>query len=300
MNKIILSTIVTSVLLTGTIWADSYATKDANMKKVQNTVINNTKEDAKNTQVKLIDEALESLKLTTSALKDLENNNGSMARKNIELALGKLEVILSAENTPKLLPIDNGMRITNFLGSAEDVKKIVLEVKALLSANKVQEARHLLSTLQSEVDITVVNLPLTTYPDALKLASKYILEENNEEAKKILKLALSTFAEVHQTISLPLANTTHFITLASNIAKKDKELALKYLKGAKEALDKSEALGYISDSATTYKELHEKIETIEKEIKGPNKAEKLFKKLSEKLKEFKSKVLSSKEDTSGK
>ncbi len=292
MNKIILSTIVSSVLLAGSICADSFATKDATIKSVHNTVLNNTKEDAINSQVKLIDEAIESLNLTTNALKNLENNDGKMARKNIELALGKLEVILSAENAPKLLPIDNGMRITNFLGSAEDVKKIVSEVKELLSDNKVQEARYLLSTLQSEINITVISLPLTTYPDALKLASKYILEGKNEEGKKTLKLALSTFAEENQIISLPLANTTHFISLASNIAKKDKELALEYLKEAKDALNKSEALGYISDSAITYKELHEKIETIEKEIKGPNKAEKLFKKFNEKLKEFKSKMLS--------
>ncbi len=300
MKKIILSTIATSVLLTGALYADSQVSKDASIKEAQNTVIGNTKKDAENGQVKLVKEALESLTLTTEALKNLEDNNGTSARKNIELALGKLEVILSVENAPKLLPVDNGISITNFLGSAEDVKKIVLEVKALLSINKVQEARHLLSTLQSEVDITVVNLPLVTYPDALKLASKHILEEKNKEAKEILKLALSTFTEIHQIIPLPLANTTHLIVLASDIAKEDKELALKYLKGAKDALDKSEALGYISDSSTTYKELHTKIEAIEKEIKGPNKAEKLFEELNEKLKEFKSKVFSSKKDRSNK
>lgn len=300
MKKIILSTIATSVLLTGTLYADSEVSKDTSIKEAHSTVIDKTKKDAQSAQVKLIDEALESLKLTAKALKDLEDNKSDSARKNIELALGKLEVILSAKDTPKLLPIDSSMSIYNFLGSAEDVEKVVLEVKALLTVNKIQEARALLSTLQSEVDITVVSLPLATYPDALKLASKHILAEKNKEAKEILKLALNTFTEVHQIIPLPLANTTHLIALASDVAKKDKELALKYLKGANDALDKSEALGYISDSSTTYKELHKNIEAIEKEIKGPNKAEQLFEDFSKKLKEFKSKVFSSKEDTSSK
>ena len=300
MKKIILSTIATSVLLTGTLYADSEVSKGTSIKEAQSTVIDKTKKDAQSAQVKLIDEALESLKLTAKALKNLEDNKSDSARKNIELALGKLEVLLSAEDTPELLPIESRMSIHNFLGTAEDVKKIVMEVKTLLSVNKVQEARELLSTLQSEVDITVVSLPLSTYPDALKLASKHILAEKNKEAKEILKLALSTFTEVHQIIPLPLANTTHLIALASDVAKKDKELALKYLKGANDALDKSEALGYISDSSITYKELHKNIEAIEKEIKGPNKAEQLFEDFSKKLKEFKSKVFSSKENTSSK
>jgi ribosomal protein S20 len=216
------------------------------------------------------------------------------------LALGKLEVILSAEDSPKLLPIDNQIRVYSFIGSAEDVKKTVKTVKALLSVNKIQEARELLSTLQSEIDVGVVNLPLATYPDALKLASKHILEGKTKEAKEILKLALSTFTEVHQIIPLSLINTNHLVSLASDVAKKDKELALKYLKGASDELDKSEALGYISESSTTYNELHKLIEEVEKEIKGPNKAEKLFKDLSEKLKEFKEKIFSEENKNSSK
>jgi hypothetical protein len=38
------------------------------------------------------------------------------AKKNIELALGKLESILLAKNTPKLLPIENRMVVKNFIG----------------------------------------------------------------------------------------------------------------------------------------------------------------------------------------
>jgi len=52
----------------------------------------------------LIQEALNSLKLTTDALKNLDEKN-QVKLKNIELALGKLEAILSAKNSPKLLPI---------------------------------------------------------------------------------------------------------------------------------------------------------------------------------------------------
>jgi hypothetical protein len=300
MKKIILSTITASMLLTGAVYADTQVSKEVSVKEANIAASDSAKKDAKNGQVKLAKEALKSLELTAQALKDLDDNNSDAARKNIELALGKLEVILSAEDSPKLLPIDNQIRVYSFIGSAEDVKKTVKTVKALLSVNKIQEARELLSTLQSEIDVGVVNLPLATYPDALKLASKHILEGKTKEAKEILKLALSTFTEVHQIIPLSLINTNHLVSLASDVAKKDKELALKYLKGASDELDKSEALGYISESSTTYNELHKLIEEVEKEIKGPNKAEKLFKDLSEKLKEFKEKIFSEENKNSSK
>ena len=222
MKKIILSTITASMLLTGAVYADTQVSKEVSVKEANIAASDSAKKDAKNGQVKLAKEALKSLELTAQALKDLDDNNSDAARKNIELALGKLEVILSAEDSPKLLPIDNQIRVYSFIGSAEDVKKTVKTVKALLSVNKIQEARELLSTLQSEIDVGVVNLPLATYPDALKLASKHILEGKTKEAKEILKLALSTFTEVHQIIPLSLINTNHLVSLASDVAKKDK------------------------------------------------------------------------------
>ena len=295
MKKIILSTVTVSMLLTGVLYSDTQVSKEeVSAKEVNVVALDSAKKDAKNGQVELAKEALESLELAAKALESLEDNDSNAARKNIELALGKLEVILSAEDAPELLPIDNQIRVYNFLGSTKDVKKTVKTVKLLLDANKIQEARELLSTLQSEIDVALVSLPLTTYPDALKLASKHILGKRTKEAKEILKLALSTFTEVHQIIPLPLINASHLVNLAADVSKKDKELALKYLKSANDELDKSEALGYVSKSDTTYNELHKLIEGVEKEIKGPNKAEQIFKNLSKKLKEFKEKIFSEK------
>jgi len=296
MKKIILSTVAVSMLLTGVLYSDTQVSKEGvSVKKANVVALDGAKKDAKDEQVELAKEALESLELAAKALESLENNDSNAARKNIELALGKLEVILSAENAPKLLPVDNQIRIYNFLGLTKDVKKIVITAKLLLDANKIQEARELLSILQSEIDIAVISLPLATYPDALKLASKHILGKKTKEAKEVLKLALSTFTEVHQIIPIPLINTSHLVNLAADVSKKDKELALKYLKSASDELDKSEALGYVSKSDTTYNELHKLIEGVEKEIKGPNKTEQIFKNLSKKLKEFKEKIFSEKD-----
>ncbi len=291
MKKTLLSTLVASLLLS------NFAIANTNLssKEVSKNALKTATEDAKSHQVKLVKEALNSLELSAKAVKALDENKSDEAKKDIELALGKLEGILSVKNTPKLLPIENRVVVKNFIGTADDVKKALSEVKRLLTVGKVQEAGELLISLQSELDITVINLPLVSYPDALKLASKYLIENKPQKAKEVLVLALNTFTEIEQVIPIPLINSLNLVLVATDIAKSDKEQALKHLTMASDELKKAQELGYVSKSTATYKEIQDLIEKTEKEVKGPNKAEKLFKELADKLKEFKSKILSTHE-----
>jgi tetratricopeptide (TPR) repeat protein len=235
------------------------------------------------------------LEYTNNALIALSKKDIKSAQADIEKALGKLEVILSAKNSPKLLPIDSSVVMSEFVGTSKDVKKSVDAVKDLLDDNKIQTARLLLNTLQSEIDVTVVSLPLATYPDALKLAAKYLHEEKAEKAKSVLEVALSTFDKTTTVIPLPLLKATDLINVSASLSKNGKKKeALKYLNAAEDQLDTAEALGYVSHSDTTYKALHSAIKNVRKEIKGKNKAEKLFDELKTKLKDFKEKVFSEK------
>jgi len=292
MRKLLLSTIAASLLLSTAGIAKEQAAKDATVGQVNRIAISNAKEDAKNNQATLVQEAIESLKYAQSAVIALEHNDAKKATDALEKAIGKLEVIMAAKDAPALLPVDNVIRVQEFVGTSSDVEKAVSTVQDLLEKGKVQEARALMIPLVSEIDITVVSLPLASYPDALKLAAKYVHDNKLDKAKEVLYIALSTFTEVTQVVPIPLLESTDLIAAASRIAKEDKELAIKYLDGANEALNVAEKLGYVSKSETTYKMLHEKIEEVKKEIKGKNKAEKLFESLAEKLKEFKSKIVS--------
>ena len=289
-KKLILSTLTASLLLQSSLFG--VESKPLTTQAISAKATKNATKDAKDKEDILIKEALSSLRLASSALKNLEEGKNVDAKKDIELALGKLESILVAKDAPKLLPIDQRVVVKNYIGSAEDVEESVDKVKDLLDDNKVQEAVELLSSLQSEIDVTVVNLPLVTYPDALKLASKFIIEDKPEMAKDVLKVALSSFSEVTQVIPLPIINALKLVDVAKDVAKEDKKQALNYLNAANDELDKAQALGYISKSATTYKELHSLIEDVQDEIKGANKAEKMFDELGKKLKEFKSKIFS--------
>ncbi len=293
MKRVLLSAITASLLLGTAGIAKEQAAKDATVKEVNRIAISNAKEDARSHPAKLVNEAIESLKFAQNAVVALEHKDKKAATENLEKAIGKLEVIMAAKNAPKLLPINNIVRVQEFVGTAEDVDKAVKTVKDLLDEGKVQEARALIAPLASEIDITVVNLPLASYPEALKLAASYVHDGKLDKAKEVLYIALSTFTEVTEVVPIPLLESADLIAAASRIAKEDKERALKYLDAASDALDVAEKLGYISESTTTYKMLHEKIKAVQKEIKGKNKAEKLFEDLAAKLKEFKSKIVSS-------
>ncbi len=290
MKRVLLSTI-TAVALLGSIgYAKEKTPENATVKQVKSVAVSNAKSDAVTGQNKLVQEAIDSLKASHEALLALDKGEKEKALKDIAKALGKLEVILSAKDAPKLLPIKSVVAVNEFVGTSDGVKAAVKLTKELLDNGKVQLARKMLAPLQSEIDITTISLPLVSYPDALKLASTYIHSNKIEMAKEVLAIALNTFDEVTVVVPIPLLKATDLIAAASDIAQKDKEKAIVYLEAASESLKVAKELGYVSKSETSYKMLQDKIDEIKKEIKGKNKAEKLFESLKEKLADFKKKV----------
>jgi len=292
MKNILLSTLLSSLLLSSGLYAKSNI---KSVTDVSHSAVTKGTQNALANQKKLIKEAVKSLEYTNNALIALSKNDTKSAQSDIEKALGKLEVILSAKNAPKLLPIDSSVTMVEFVGTKKDVENTLKSVQDLLKHHKVQVARALLNTLQSEIDVTVVSLPLVTYPDALKLAAKYLHDNKVAKAKSVLEVALSTFDKTTTVVPLPLLKATDLINVSASLSKNGKkEEALKYLKAAEDQLDVAEALGYVSHSSTTYKAMHTAIQHVRKEIKGKNKAEKLFDKLKNELKDFKNKIFSEK------
>ena len=286
MKKVLVSLVAAGLLVSGAFASE--ATKAESNKAVAQAKAKVQKEQK---EVKIVKEAVEAVALTHKVLAELEKGNKEKAIKELEDAIGKLEVVLSAPNAPALIPIDSAVEVVDFPGTLQDIKTALISAKALLAENKIQEARAILDTLRSEIVLKVVSLPLASYPAALKLAAKFLHEGRVDEAKNVLNQALATFVEVDVVTPIPLLQAIHLVEIAQSEAKKDKQKALDMLKAAKRALKKAEALGYTSDSDTTYKMLEDMIEKVEKEVKGKNEAQKLFEELIKKLKEFKEKAI---------
>jgi len=284
MKKTLISLATATLLFSTAVYAKTST-------EVSKETIKQAKQDAKTHQVALVQEAVKSLLLTQKVLVDIDKKDTKDAIKDLEDAIGKLEVILANKKTPKLLPVDSSVKAIEFVGNLKKVKDDIKVVKKLIADGKLQDARKLLNTLQSQINIITVSIPLVSYPDALKLAAKYLHDNKTHEAKMVLETALNTLVEEKIVLPIPILKAEGLIKAASLIAKSDKNQALRHLDQAKEELEIAKTLGYVSTSDTTYKMLDDAINNIEKEIKGKNKAEKLFESLISKIKEFKEKAI---------
>jgi tetratricopeptide (TPR) repeat protein len=283
MKKLLVSFAAAALLCAPAIMAETSA-------EVSAGAVKSAKSKAESKQVAVVQEAVDAVLLTQKVLDSIEKKDLESAKKDLEKAIGKLEVVLAHKEAPALLPIDSSIVAVEYVGDLKSIKESLKLVRKLLDDNKIQEARRLLGTLQSEIDIVTVNLPLVSYPQALKLAARYLHDGKTKEARDVLEMALGTLVQNEVVIPLPLLKAEALVTAASKIAKSDKSQALKHLEAAKEELKIAEALGYTSSSDITYKALDDAIASVEKEIKGKNEAEKLFDELMEKLKAFKEKA----------
>ncbi len=290
MKKILLSSLAAITLLSTQAMA---LEANASTKAVSASAISKAKKDAKakSDSVKVVKEAVESVKLVGDVLVALDKNKKDEAIKTLEKAIGKIEVVLSNPKAPALIPLESKVIVQHFVGTSEDAATAVITSEALLSKGKVQAARRIVMGLVDEVDVATVNLPLATYPIALKEAAKYLHENKVDEARKVLAATLNTFVDITAVTPLGILEAETLVNAASKIAKENKKLALAHLDQAKEALKRAKVLGYTSSSDTTYKMLNDAISAVEKEIKGKNEPAKLFEELKAKLKEFKEKAL---------
>jgi tetratricopeptide (TPR) repeat protein len=284
MKKILTSVVAASILVTSSFAAD------AKTNTVSKNAVVKAEQKAQSTQ--LIKEAIRAIQFTQDALIYLHNKKTDKAKESLKKAVGELAVVLNSPNAPYLLPVDVQINAYQFVGDVKKIESLTSQAKELLKENKIPQAREILNSLRSEIDIKTVNLPLATYPAALNLAIKYINENKIKEAKDVLAMALSTLVEVDNIIPIPLIKAQALAEEASKIVKKDKKQALKYLDEAKHQLVIAEALGYTSTSDTTYKMLKDEITKLENEINKGHKTGSIFSDLISKLKEFKEKAIS--------
>ncbi len=270
--------------VTPAVWAETSA-------EVSSQAVKSAKAEARDKRVEVIKEAVDALYLTHQVLADLDKKNSEKAVKDLEKAIGKLEVVLADKKAPAMLPIDSSVVAVEYLGDLKSIRENLALVRKYLKDGEIQEARRVLDKLRSEIDVVTVSLPLISYPQALKLAARYLHEEKVDEARDILEMAINTLVRDEIIIPVPLLKAEALVEEARKVAKKDKEQALKHLDAARNELKLAEALGYASSSDTTYKMLDDAVSSVEKEIKGKNRAEKLFAGLKEKLKEFKAKAI---------
>ena len=238
----------------------------------------------------ILQEAIAAVAETEKALQALEQNKPKDALKALEVATGKLELLLARDPKLALAPIGVTVRTYDLLARPETVKTVVKEAEDLLEDGEVQKARHLLANLASEIVFTTTSIPLATYPDAIKAISPLIDAGKIDEAKQALRAALSTLVITDEIIPLPVLRADYMLaaakTLSENMERSDEDNKLleRLLKSARVQLQLAEALGY--GNKKLFKPLYKEIDEIERKTAGGKGGKGWFDSLEKKLDEL--------------
>ena len=293
---VVLSLLFSLLTVNSTVMANSNSTTKMKKAETSAQVSKNAVQKEKNKATQMNDNldqsAIKAVSETYKVVELLDKKKDKEALDLLKKVIGELEVILTAHENISLLPIDSYTVVIDSPMKPEDIKSTIKEVKKLLDKGDVQAAKILLDTLQSEIDIVINNLPLGTYPDAMKLASKYIIDKKYKQAKEVLTVALNSMVEKNIIIPLPIVRAYALVDAASKQATTNKDKALNYIDEAKNQLEIAKLLGYGNDDSKIYEDLQKSLDKIQKEVKGKNKAEKMFEDFLKKLKDFKKKLIS--------
>ncbi len=257
---------------------------------VKKGAVTEAKKEAEEWREKISAEAAEAVALTMQALTLLDQGQKDQALKTIQKALGKLDVALAVNKDLSTVPIDVDIVVNDIVADLDFIKKNLEEVKRLLHKGYVQDARRLLNTLQSEIDIVIQELPLASYPPALRLAAKYVAAGKIEEAKDVLHLALSSLVVREIVIPLPFVKAADLVVQAEKMAKEKPEEAVKFLKEAEKQLKLAQILGYAPGEKKNYREAEKLLREAEKKLEAKEHPKEHFKRLKKIISELKAKV----------
>jgi len=220
----------------------------------------------------LLQQATAAVRESQNALMALDEKKSEEAIAALERAIGKLEVILARDPELMLAPSDVSAVTYDVLASIEAVREARDQAEEALDAGRVQKARRLIRNLASETVISTTNIPLATYPDAIRRAVRLVDEEKMEEAKAVLQTALNTLVITDVIIPLPVVATENLLEVAEGLAEnadrskeENKRLAV-LLEDARTELEFAQALGY--GSREDFSNLFEQLDEIEKKTEG--------------------------------
>lgn len=242
-------------------YAETDVSDNADAKVEQNTQ-DQTAEKRKEIMV----EAVSALRETHNALKALDEGKSKEALSALETSTGKLEIILARDPGLALAPTGVSAITHDLLGSVKAVNQAREDAEDFLEDGKVQDARRILRGLASETVISTTNLPLATYPAAIKSAARLIDEGKTEEAKVVLQSALNTLVITKQIIPLPVIMAENLLSeaeaLAENEERSEEETTrlLNLLDAAENEIQFAQALGY--GEKKDFEDFYKEIEAI--------------------------------------
>lgn len=236
---------------------------------------------------KILADAFTAVDETRKALRELEGNDKNAALSAMEKALGKLEVLLVRNPDAALVPLYSTSNIVSLVADKAIIEQSRQEAQRLMSEGDLQGSRELLDTMVSEIRISTLNIPLQTYPDAIRNAVKLVEENKVEEAKASLRTTLSTLVVNDRVIPIPLLNAQLLVNKAADTVKSDTKKTLEMVEDAKTRIEVAELLGYTKATPERFTQLYADVTKLEEQINNNAKGTEIFDPLKKNLQDLK-------------
>jgi hypothetical protein len=149
-------------------------------------------------------EALSAVKQTQAAVKYLDQNDVAKANTAMETALGKMDLVLTKQPKLALVPVSADVRVLDLAIDDQMAKHVARQAKSLVNDGQLQAARKILRNFASEIDIATLNIPMATYPPAIRVASQLLGQGKPQAAKEVLIVAMSSLVLTERSIPLPV------------------------------------------------------------------------------------------------
>jgi hypothetical protein len=243
-------------------------------KAAQPQVDDKAAREADKKRAELTQDAITALTKTREALTLLDANKTKEALAALELASGKLELVLARDAKLALAPVDVRVITRDIHANVESVKKAVKLSRELLGDGEVQKARPIVANLASEIVIQTDNLPMATYPAAIKSAARLIDSGKIDNAKAELARALNEHTLVVTSVAFPLpvlraeaamAKAEKLAETDRRDAKQNEELST-LLSSVRTEIEMAQIPGYAKKA--DFKPIFDQVKSIEQKSAG--------------------------------
>lgn len=209
-------------------------------------------------------DALTVVSETPKAIIALEKKDTKTAKEILQGVSGKLDSILAKNPSLSLIPADVRVNVVEYEGNSKTIAKTIDAAKDLLKIGKLQEARQILIPMASEIRVSILKIPLGTFPGVIKQSITLIDSGKIDQAAVALDDGLNTFVETIETMPLPVLRAEELMTAATELEHtKDmsqqqiRDEIQQYTGAAKENLKIAQLFGYggNDDYTRLYKEI---------------------------------------------
>ena len=241
------------------------AAPSAASKAAQPQVDDKAAREADKKRAELTQDAITALTKTQEALTLLDANK-------TKEALAALELVVARDAKLALAPVDVRVITHDIHANVESVKKAVKLSRELLGDGEVQKARPIVANLASEIVIETDNLPMATYPAAIKSAARLIDSGKIDDAKAELARALNTLVVTSVAFPLPVLRAEAAMAKAEKLAETDKRDAKQneelsaLLAYVRTEIELAQILGY--GKKADFKPIFDQVKSIEQKSAG--------------------------------